>query len=147
MAQRSDTHRGLVVPAVCPDKGGLIEALIPHHRINFVRRLGVGAIRELGSSVPEVLKSPAAVWRGIRRDDDDTSGHSDGYLCYAGVPSFRYHWDTGEIIGNDDKTLLVFLNKELTVYGHRWEEADPRRKGYPLDMGTDTEDRFMEQRI
>ena len=137
------THRGLLVRAIDPKDGTRFDALIPHFRIQWARTMGEGAIRELAYSVQQVLLRPHAVFEGVRRDADDDSGATEGWLCYIGTPEPRYEYRTGQERSRGRRVMLVYLNDERTVYLHRWEEESEEHEGLPKDM----KDRFRRRAL
>lgn len=136
------SHR-YVVDAVDPSSGKTLEVLYPTHRLQWAKNMGVGAIKEVAESVRYVLTQPTAVYRGINRDADDDRGQTEGWLCYCGKPKIRYDYRSGDNIGTKGSVLLVFVNKELTFYMHRWEKEAPGVLGLPADA----DGRFKEKLI
>ena len=133
------TRRGKPFPAIDPRDGTEFKVLMPNHRCRWAHRNGIGAIKEAGYIVAWVLLHPAKIYVGIRRDEDeDNRGACDGWLCYSAAPPTRYNYETGKLIDVVDRVLLVFVNKEFSVYNWRWEEEDSENPGTPMDGG----DRF-----
>lgn len=82
--------------------------------------------------IPDVCKTPVAIWQGLERSGQDES------LCYSGFPSgdfaaYRGHDDIKPEAGY---TFLVFLTPDLIVTKWRWSEVDPVRPDYPIDYDT-----------
>lgn len=99
--------------------------------------MGPGALLELHHCVGlHALQHPTAIFRGILRDEDDDRSDTDGWICYASLPSYRYSYASGDQIPRDDRVLLAFVNEEFVNYHHRWEPQDPERAGFPCDHDT-----------
>lgn len=139
----ADPPRRLMFNAINPADGKLVDVLIPAHRLQWAARMGKGAVLELDRCVREVLARPGAVFEGVRRDEDDDRGQTEGWLCYVGAPDVRYDLRSGVQRPRKDRVLLVFVNSERTVYTWRWEEEDATRPGLPADL----EGRFKAQRL
>ena len=131
MTSAPETRRGHWVEAIDPDTLRTRDVLLPHRMLHRARQRGKGAIFELAYQATEVLSSPTAIWRGIRRDSDDVSGHADGYLCYAKSLDVRYDYESGDRYDPGERVLLVFLNTEYVVYSVRWEKSDPSNPELP----------------
>ena len=99
----------------------------------WAKKMGIGAVKEVGMAVKSVLEEPTAIYRGILRDADDDRGQTEGWLCYVGKPLARYDFESGEQIATPGRVLLVFVNIDRVYYQHRWEEEDPDEPGTPLD--------------
>lgn len=67
----------------------------------------MGATRELAYSVPDVLRSPTAIFRGVREEDEVS------WLCYCGIPARAYDHKTGESgAAWESEVLLVYVNDD-----------------------------------
>jgi hypothetical protein len=78
--------------------------------------------------VPDVCKSPAGIWQGLDRTDQEEA------YCYAGVPSGEFSIAHGMAFAfPNDHTLMVFLTRgfEVTKWRKCKEAAD--RPGFPFD--------------
>lgn len=131
-AKEKTSLRGRKWPAIDPRDGKRFEVLIPHHRIQWAHRCGIGAIYEMAEIVPSVLLEPQRIFEGLRIDDDeDRVSESDGWLGYSASRPHGFHYETGEQIKKHERVLLVFVNKDLTAYNWRWEAEDPDEPGAP----------------
>ena len=61
-ADETATYRGVKWPAFNPDGDDPLQILIPPHRIQWARRMGIGAIQELARSVRRVLLTPESLF-------------------------------------------------------------------------------------
>lgn len=128
--------RGKYIPAIDPEDGSNIEILIPQRRVQWARRNGKGAIRELATSVATAVHRPQKAYEGIRHEyDNDESPHaeSDGWRCYVGGQGRGHNYITGRVIDKSGQVLLVFVNQDAIIYNHRWEKEDPDKPGCPID--------------
>ncbi len=136
MAENADeTTRRFTLEAISPDQNSMIDVLVPLHRLQWAKRMGLGAIHEINTSVRHVLRYPDAIFCGINRDGDDDRGQTEGWLCYCGAPAARYDYQTGKLIFRGERVLLVYVNREFTFYNSRWEPESKVECGIPLDMG------------
>lgn len=110
-------------------------------RLSWASKMGPGAVFELRDCVPHVLHHPAAIYRGLRFDEDEPRGRdlAPGWICYSGRPSCRYDLPTGVPVEIPSRVLLVFVNEDWIVYHHHWYESVDGRT--PLDA----DDRFRER--
>ena len=141
--KQTGTIRGFSFQAVDPVDGTEMAVLLPSRIIRWAHRQGKGALVELHESVSRVLIEPRGLFQGIRRDHEDESGHTDGWLCYSGDPDTRYDYRTGETIDRGLRVYMVYLNKEKVIYHVRWEKEDSIVPGLPADR----DNRFGEQII
>ncbi len=88
--------------------------------------LGEWRLRELEVSVSEVLDHPAAIFEGLRKEDDDHKGSDGaGWWCYAGIPSTRFiNYGGGARKPADNEVLLVFVTDRNVAYNVRWEKVE-----------------------
>ena len=121
-----------------------MEVLIPKRLIERAKRLGKGGIFELAQLVTWVLLNPRKIYEGLRRDDDDDPGETDGWLCYSAAPEFAFDYETGERCSRPNRVLLVFVNKERVAYHWRWELEAPEQPGVPADCN---EERFVKEKM
>lgn len=112
------------VDAICPFDGGKWNVLVSPQRIAFINKIG-GAFRyESRLIVPAVLKKPAAIFEGVRRDEDENKG-SDvlGWLAYLGYCECGYG-DDGAATEPPGDPYLVFVDEERVAYNWRFDEDD-----------------------
>ena len=83
MAEKDESRRGgLMVAAVDPIDGRLVELQLSYDRLQFMKRLGVRALKETAFLVPEVLQRPTAIFEGLRREVDEDHGvGGSGWRC------------------------------------------------------------------
>lgn len=139
-----ETRReGLSVQAIDPFDGTQYELTIRHERIQAMRLRGKGAIQEAAYLVEYVLQHPRAIFRGLRRDEDEPrhEGDGTGWLCYCAIPPRAYDRDGNEIPPYRRKVYLVFVTDEEIVYNWRWDQADADEQHLPHDH----ENRFRER--
>lgn len=80
--------------------------------------------------IPEVLKSPAVVFEGLKREDQSDS------LCYARIPSKQYLDAHTTVPPWANRTFAVYMNKELKIFDWVWEISDKSNLSYPIDWET-----------
>lgn len=124
-----------------PYEGNECEIRIPQELVNHYMVKGPASKFDEILSIPSVLASPIAIFKGLKRAEK-TEG-----LCYCGIPEHRMHTG-GSAASTPSKlppypemTFLVFLNRSLTVFEWRWEKFDSKKIGYPKNWET----RFEEQ--
>jgi hypothetical protein len=74
--------------------------------------------------MPLVLQDPAAVFEGLRFDEDDDR-QEVGWRCYCGLPDHAYHSDGAKRRAYPSQVYLVFVNSANVAYNWRWEKSDP----------------------
>ena len=89
---------------------------------------------------PAVLQHPAAVFEGLRWDEDEDR-KGVGWRCYCGIPGHAYLRDGTAIQPYAGQVYLVFVNDERVAYNWRWEEADPDNPRFPMGF----QERFKRQ--
>ena len=107
-----------------PTGHGRQEFRIPNSLVEHVQRYGPPYKFHELKLVKEVLELPTVVFEGLREEQEEG-------LCYAGIPSGSYTNLGRKKPPLNGKAFLVFLDEEGKVFQWRWEEADPRREGYP----------------
>lgn len=125
------------ISAICPNTGKKITLKLSRAEVGRVVKNGPRSrYYELagtadpnfdGSSVYNVLNSPAVIFEGIRR-------FQKGGQCYCGVPPQR--WTEG---GNmtpppPGMVFAVYVNPGGWIYDWRWEKMDPSQPEYPVDF-------------
>jgi len=117
----------LVVSAVNPVDGTMMEVMVSYERLHAVASRSKGQIKEAAFVVPEILTRPAAIFEGLNREED-LDNESDGWLCYSGVPTRAFNKDGLEISPWPAQVFLVFVNSEKMAYLWYWyacDEDDP----------------------
>ncbi|MDR0328508.1 MAG: hypothetical protein LBI05_09460 [Planctomycetaceae bacterium] len=144
-----DTRRGkLTKEAFNPATGQLdMRVLVREQRLEGVGRLGnMAAICTAAYTLIETLKSPDAVFEGLRFDEDEPRNCNDtGWLCYAKHPARRYNDTGGTFATPVDRIFLAFVTTDYVVYNWVWEEADENALGCGECMPNDYENRFAKQ--
>jgi hypothetical protein len=112
--------------AINPFDGTLWKVYVRDSAMDRAVKLGPGAVRELGFTVPESVLKPSAVFRGVRDEGEP------GWLCYAAGPARMYSRATGESrrppVG---KVFLVLFDEYRIFRGSEWELADPNDATLP----------------
>ena len=140
------SHRGEPVEIRDPVSGETRPGLLPPRLLEKAARSGRGAVLELAGPVRRLLRQPPCIFRGITRDTDDDRGQTEGWLCFTGRSSERYHYGTGSLTASAGRVLMVYVNKDWAVYHWRWEFADESAPDQPADMmNDDASPRFKEQ--
>ncbi len=128
---RRDCRR---LDAYDPGTGGLCKIAVSYARMQFVARRGIVQASECAYIVPAILRSPKAVFEGIRRDEDEDNFEGGvGWRCYCGIPGHSYRPDGSAGPPHADEVFLVFINDEGVAYNWRWEKCDPDSPGLPID--------------
>lgn len=78
--------------------------------------------------IPDVCLEPAAIWRGLKRQGQDST------LVYSGIPSGQFAEDHGQedLSVPDGMTLVLFITPDCIVRKYRWEESE-QHAGYPTN--------------
>jgi len=137
------TRRDLLsVKAIDPETGANFDVLVSYERLHWVKKRGLGAIKEAAFNVPYVLQHPNGVFEGLcLEQDEDKRGY--GWRCYCAVPPHDYEENGGEKPPRLNKIFLVFVNADKIAYNWRWEKVDPQNDRFPIDFQT----RFRKQII
>lgn len=144
MTERLKTSKGnrIEIEAVNPDDWGNPQLVcVRNSDLQFHAGRGQGAIEEC-KYVFQALSKPEALFRGIRKDEDEKFTDSPGWLCYSIRGSNRYDRQ-GQPYPSKGEVFLVFINEEKVVYNWTWYKADPDDDKIPVDSGT----RFKERLI
>ena len=122
--------------AIEPKDGTLTgEVQISFERMQVVGRRSLGHAKECGLILPMILRTPTAIFEGLRRDEDeDRKGF--GWWCYCGLPEHSYRPDGSSAPPYRGQVYLVFVNEERVAYNWRWEKADPDNPRLPLGHET-----------
>lgn len=131
-AKGDDRRQYVILKAVEPRDGTLsCEVQISFERMQAVGRRSLGHAKECGLIVPMILKTPTAIFEGLRRDEDeDRRGY--GWRCYCGVPEQSFRADGASAPPYRGQVYLVFVNDERVAYNWRWEKADPEDLKLPI---------------
>ena len=88
--------------------------------------LGEWRLNELNVCVCKVLERPAAIFEGLRKEEDENRGPDGaGWWCYAGIPSTRFlDYGSGARKPTDNEVFLVFVTDEDVAYNIRWEKVE-----------------------
>jgi len=116
-------REGTQLEAFDPETGGTTTVYLSHGRMQSVATRSMGHAKECGLIVPQVLQSPAAVFEGLKEDDDEDR-RGAGWRCYCGIPDKAYYSDGSQRSPYPDQVFLVFINDEKVAYNWRWEKAD-----------------------
>lgn len=101
------------------------------HRIAEVAKRGMGPAQELAKIVPFVLRTPTAIFQGVRED-----GEAE-WLCYCGLPKRAYRRESGDqILPYENEVYLVYVNADRVAYNSRWEDCHRNKKNLPVDYET-----------
>jgi len=130
----------ITVAAIDPADGKTCEVMISYDRMQAVGRRSMGHASECALIVPLILQQPAAIFEGLRRDEDEDRT-CYGWRCYCGIPDHAYLRDGTAIPSYPGQVYVVFVNDEGIAYNWRWEEADPDNPQLPIDF----QDRFRKQ--
>lgn len=125
----------LAIAALNPVDQSACEVFVSYDRMQTVGRRSLGHVMECGYIVPAILQHPAAVFEGLRRDEDEDR-EGTGWRCYCGIPAHGYGTDGAERRPYPGQVYLVFVNDEGIVYNWRWEKADPHDPLLPVDYQT-----------
>ena len=94
-------------------------------------------------TLSETLRSPDAIFEGLRFDDDEPRHcDSQGWRCYAKHPARRYKDDGSASETPKGRIFLVFVNTDRVVYNWTWEEADKNALARGVYLPADYETRF-----
>lgn len=87
------------------------------------------AASTLAYNVPEILRSPAAIFVGIREGEELDE---QCWLAYTGKTTVRYMSQNQAVPCPPNRVFLVYLTAERIVYTWRWEKVDPDGSGLPI---------------
>ena len=114
----------LTLEAVDPASGKPLVVQISHERLLTVARRSMGQAKEAAFIVPAILQKPAAIFEGLRWDEDEDP-KGVGWRCYSGIPAVAYASDGSKRPPYAGQVYLVFVNQDQVAYNWRWEKADP----------------------
>ena len=126
MAQKPTLKSGeLRYTAFHPSKEQFTVRVTPRKLLQWAS-LGEWRLRELEVSVSEILEQPAAIFEGLRKEEDDHKGPDGaGWWCYAGIPSTRFvDYGGGARKPADNEVFLVFVTDRDVAYNIRWEKVE-----------------------
>ncbi len=113
----------ILLEAINPVDGKSCHVQISFDRMQAVGRRSLGQAKECGYIVPMILQRPAAVFEGLRRDEDDDL-RGVGWRCYCGVPDRSFRVDGTESPPYPGQVFLVFVNDEEVAYNWYWAKCD-----------------------
>ena len=131
MMSRRDSSHYATLPAQSPD-GGEMDVYVAHRKVRDVAGRSQGQRLELAHIMPGVLRHPAAIFEGLRRDEDEPKEHGLGWLCYCGVPPYAFHASGSRRPAYEDEVYLVFVNDEHVAYHWYWSKCDPDHPKLPM---------------
>src|SRR5207253_845896 len=79
--------------------------------------------------IPDVLKSPVAIFEDLKR-----RGYEHG-LCYVGKPEQRFWDERTKVPSPRNKVFMIVMDKDRKIFDWGWEEEDPAKAGFPLECG------------
>ncbi len=130
-AQEHSRRQYITISAVDPVTGKPCEVMLSYDRMQTVGRRSLGQARECGEIVPAILQRPAAIFEGLRQDEDEDR-KGVGWRCYCGIPEHAFLRDGTAIRPYAGQVYLVFVNDERIAYNWRWEKADPDNPRLPI---------------
>jgi hypothetical protein len=137
MANESETPGRVSLRAVDPQSGRQIEVLISHRRMHAVAQRSLGHAKECGLLVPYTLQQPAAIFEGLRKDEDEDR-RTPGWYCYCSKPSCSFGENGEDQPPYPHQVFLVFVNRDKVAYNWRWARADKTDDSLPENF----EERF-----
>jgi len=142
MIERKESRRDYIrLAALDPNTGETCYVQISHDRMQAVGRRSMAHAMECAHIVPNILQRPAAVFEGLRRDEDEDRYGAYGWRCYCGLPDHAYRSDGTKRPPYPNQVYLVFVNDEVVAYNWRWERADSDDPTLPDDY----ENRFKKR--
>jgi hypothetical protein len=134
MPDEPDTRRQMLsIEGVDPTSGKTFLIHISHDRLLTVARRSMGQAKEAAFIVPATLQRPAAIFEGLRWDEDEDP-RGVGWRCYSGIPAVAYRTDGTERPPYPGQVYLVFVNQKNVAYNWRWENADPGDPRLPMNF-------------
>jgi hypothetical protein len=112
--------------ALRPDGRGTWEVYVSYDDLERVAKLGVRRFQELAGLVPDALRHPVAVFRGVRVHEADA-------FIYVGLPNQPFAFPGSRRTGRRDEVLVVYLTSDRVIYNWRWLPADPVVRVLPRD--------------
>lgn len=92
----------------------------------FYELCGDATPADSGSCVQDVLRSPSAIYEGVR-------DYQEGGTCYCGTPTCSWTNGGARCPPHPKKLFAVYVNPRGEVYTWRWITADPRDPRLPED--------------
>jgi hypothetical protein len=112
--------------ALRPDGRGTWEVYISYDRLERMARKREWKFKELAVLVPDALRHPAAVFRGVRGEDHDA-------FVYVGLPAGKGAPPGGRALLSPGEVFVVLLTANRVVYNWRRLPADPTVLVLPLN--------------
>jgi hypothetical protein len=111
------------------------------HAITAAGQRSMGQAMECAYLLPDVLRYPKHVWRGLRWDDDELLSDSPGWLSYCKIPYLSYNMNGEEQKPRPNRVFMVCVNIDKIVYNWWWVPCDPQNRECPEEY----KNRFREQ--
>jgi hypothetical protein len=130
MSTESEAAGRITLRAIDPHSGNDTEVLISHRRMHAVAHRSLGHAKECGILVPHTLQNPAAIFEGLRKDEDEDR-RAPGWYCYCSKPPCSFDDNGEEQPPYPGQVFLVFVNREKVAYNWRWARADKADDSLP----------------
>ncbi|MDQ3622639.1 MAG: hypothetical protein M3463_09145 [Verrucomicrobiota bacterium] len=117
----------LTVTGLHPSGTGTATFKIPSSAVEHFQRHGPGHKFFDALLIADVVKAPAAIFKGLKREEQE------GGICYAGIPPRRYQDHHITVPPRPGMTFAVFMNANKVIFEWRWEKADPGKPEYPIN--------------
>jgi len=128
---RKPWYPSSAILALEPETHGTFIVCVSPRAIEAARKRNRGAILECAELVPNVLQTPAHVWRGLRWDDDEMFSNGPGWLSYCKIPPYSYREDGTKQPPRPNRVFMVCVNKDAIVYNWWWVPCDSENPEYP----------------
>ena len=126
------------IEAIDPVTGKTHNVYLRTKSIQETAKRGMGPTRELAFTVPVVLKTPKAIFRGVREEGELS------WLCYCGIPDTAYDRKTGASGPSwADEVFLVYVNDDGMIYNWRWEKCDQTDCDLPINYVSRFDERAL----
>lgn len=103
------------------------EFTVPKSLIDHYQRYGPAHKFFDALILPDVLKAPSVIFKGLKREEQE------GGMCYTGIPSYRYLDHKVTVPPHPEMVYAVFMNSGFVIFEWRWEKSDPEKIAYPID--------------
>lgn len=119
----------------CPFQLGLRPAYVSLAFIKEISARGPGKAREFAEIVVPALKTPVAIFQGLRWDHPEID--EDDWFCYVAKPQFAYDYKRHQRRSAwADQVLTIFVTSEWVVYNWCWTKCAPEDSKLPIDFQT-----------
>jgi hypothetical protein len=129
----------LTIEGVSPVSRGPCTFLVARQKVDNLQRYGPSSKFYDLALLPEVLKTPDAIFRGLKRE-----GLTDSY-GYSRSPSRRWQSATIELPPPPGLVFVVFINRDhrgYVVLDWEMRKTHPSDRGHPLRWEDDFEGRL-----